>query len=188
MAAHEPLEPSTGPCGTPPAQGTKAQHANTEEGQRARLWGGSYRGEQPVRLTVDPVGNIEGVGVTIQPTDPKVESPQTTRSVAAAGVDRDRTEQRSGRGVESVDLTVEKAEVAYQQVAAKLAETGRRQRDAPRCGKLAADDRLLQVAALIENRHGSHPGGGPSLGCKPGGRVGYVDLAGDVLHVERDQP
>jgi hypothetical protein len=59
--------------------------------------------------------------------------------------------------------------------------------DAPGRREWAADDRLQQVPALIENRHGSHTRGSPSLGRKAGGRVGYVDFAGDVLHVERDE-
>jgi len=88
---------------------------------------------------------------------------------------------------QSVDLAGDKAEIADQQVAGELAETDWSQGDAPRRGELAADDRLQQVPALIENRHGSHTQGSPSLGRKAGGRVGYVDFAGDVLHVERDE-
>jgi hypothetical protein len=72
-----------------------------------------------VRLTVDPVGEIECVGVAVHTADPEIEGPESTWSVANSGVDRNRTEQRSGRGVESVDLTIEKAEIANQQVAAK---------------------------------------------------------------------
>src|SRR5207244_13600324 len=112
--------------------------------------------------------------------------PQATRSIAAAGVDRDHALERSTR-VESVDLAGDKAEIADQQVASKLAETGWSQGDAPGCRELAADDRLEQHPALGESRHGSHPRGSRSLGCKPGGRVGYVDIAIDVLHVERDE-
>ena len=33
----------------------------------------------------------------------------------------------------------------------------------------------------------SHPRGGRSLSCKTGRRVGYVDLAGNVMNVERDE-
>src|SRR4029077_17006119 len=103
------------------------------------------------------------------------------------GVDRDRTEECSGCRVEGVDLAFDKAEIAHQQVAAKLAKTGRSKSDTPGRGELAADDRLQQVPALIENRHSPLAGGSPSLGCETGGRVAYVDLAGDVLPVERDE-
>src|SRR5437870_5109175 len=113
-SALAPEETPTRPRETPPAPGTKAQRGGAEQSQRARLGddGDGQGGEQPVRLTVDSVVEIEGVGVAVHPADPKVERPQPTRSVAAAGVDRDHTEERSGRGVESVDLTIEKAEVA----------------------------------------------------------------------------
>jgi hypothetical protein len=40
---------------------------------------------------------------------------------------------------------------------------------------------------MLEVTIRSHPRGGRSLNCKTGRRVGYVDLAGDVLNVERDE-
>src|SRR5205085_8695235 len=164
----------TGPRGTPPAQGTKAQQAGAEESQRARLRHRRHRKgrEQPVRLAVDAIGEIEGVGVAVHAADPEFKRPQATRSIAAAGIDRDRALERSGYRVEGVDLAGDEAEIADQQVAAELAETGWSQGNAPRRGELAADGRPQQYPALSENRHGSHPRGSRSLGCKPGGRVG----------------
>src|SRR5882672_1769513 len=91
-------EPLAGPRGTPPAQRTKAQQTCAEERQCARL-GDRRHGdgrEQPVRLAVDAIGEIEGVGVAVHAADPEFERPKATRSIAAAGVDRDRTEERSG--------------------------------------------------------------------------------------------
>ena len=140
-----------------------------------------------MRLAVDAIGEIEGVGVAVHAADPEFKRPQATRSIAAAGIDRDRALERSGYRVEGVDLAGDEAEIADQQVAAELAETGWSQGNAPRRGELAADGRPQQYPALSENRHGSHPRGSPSLGCKSRGRVGYVDVAGDVLDVERDE-
>src|SRR6266850_718076 len=172
-----------------PARAPPGRHgeAGAKEEEGGGLRNGRNRPEQPVRLAVDAIGEIEGVGVTVHAADPELNRPKATRSIAAAGVDRDRALERPGYRVEGVDLAFDKAEIADQQVAAKLAETGWSQSDAPGRGELAADDRLQQVPALIENPHGSHSRGSPSLGCEPGGRVGYVDFSGDVLHVERDE-
>src|SRR6266446_7289291 len=124
-------EPLAGPRGTPPAQRTKAQQPCTEERQSARLGDRHYRDgrEQPVRLAVDAIGEIEGVGVAVHAADPEFERPKATRSIAAAGVDWDRTEERSGCRIEGVDLAGDKAEIADQQVATELAETGWSQGD-----------------------------------------------------------
>ena len=70
-----------------------------------------------------------------------------------SGVDRNRTEQRSGRGVEGVDLAIEKAEIANQQVAAKRAKTGRGQRDAPERRQLAAESQDLRRAPILVKHH-----------------------------------
>jgi hypothetical protein len=59
------------------------------------------------------------------------------------GVDRDRALERSGYRVEGVDLAVDEAEIADQQVAAKWAKAGRGKSDAPGCRELAANDALL---------------------------------------------
>src|SRR5438132_10576090 len=159
-------QPPSGPRGTPPAKGTKAQQACAEQSQRAGLGGGGYSGEQPVRLTVDPVIEIEGIGIAVHPADPKVESPQATRSVAAAGVDRDRTKECSGRRVECVDLTIEEAEVADQQVATKQAKTGRGQRYAPGRRQLTAESQDLRRAPiLVKHYHRSLSERSIPLGC-----------------------
>src|SRR6266481_6073172 len=124
-------EPPTGPRGTPPAQRTKAQQPCTEESQSARLGDRRYGEgrEQPVRLAADAVGEIEGVGVAVHAADPELKRPKATRSIAAAGVDRDRALERPGYRVEGVDLAFDKAEIADQQVAAERAETGWSQGD-----------------------------------------------------------
>ena len=55
---------------------------------------------------------------------------------------------------------------------------------------LPPGDQLLdEVAARVEHRHGPGPfRGRRSGGRRAGRRVGHVEVAVDVLHVERDQP
>src|SRR5438132_10999009 len=134
-------EPLTGPPrGTPPAQGTKAQQACAEQSQCARLRHLRYREgcEQPMRLAVDAIVEIEGVGVTVHAAAPELKRPKATRCIAAAGVDRDRTEERSRCRVEGVDLAFDQAEITDQQVATELPKTGRGKSDAQGGGELAA--------------------------------------------------
>src|SRR5947209_2951203 len=77
----------------------------------------------------------------------KLKRPKATRSIAAAGTDCDGALERPGCRIEGVDLAGDKAEIADQQVAAKLTETGRSQGNAPGRDERAADDRLQQVPA-----------------------------------------
>ena len=171
-------------------QNTQSPERSRQECQTRRLrnrWYRRQRREEPVRFGVDPIGEVEGIGAPVLAPGPEVEGPKAARPEAGDRVDRDRTEERSGDGVEGIDLAVEKAEVTNQQVAAERTETGRRKSDAPRCGKLAADQGLQQGPALSENRHRSRPQGGILLRQTPGRRIGHIDTAVDVLDVERDE-
>src|SRR5258705_8218249 len=116
-----------------PARAPPGRHgeAGAKEEEGGGLRNGRNCPEQPVRLPVDPVGEIEGVRVAVRAADPELKRPQATRSIAAAGVDRDCALERSGYRVEGVDLAFDKAEIADQQVAAKLAEAVWSQSDAP---------------------------------------------------------
>src|SRR5439155_1675846 len=66
-----------------------------------------YGAEQPVRLAVDPVGEVEGIGIAVTAADPELEGPKPARRVALADIDRDRPTELSGRrgegAVEYVD-------------------------------------------------------------------------------------
>src|SRR5439155_23541664 len=117
---------------------TEVGAADAEQGERPgqQEQAGRFRdrrcgGEQPVRLTTDSIVEIEGVGITVAATDPEVERPKASRAVAAV-VDRDRTDERAGRRVKGVDLTVRKAEIANQQTVGEHAEAGGRQSEAAR--------------------------------------------------------
>ena len=56
-----------------------------------------YGAEQPVGLAVDPVGEIEGIGIAVTAADPEIEGPKPARRVALADVDPDRPAVLSGR-------------------------------------------------------------------------------------------
>jgi hypothetical protein len=143
-----------------------------------------YGAKQPVGLVVDAISEIQGVGAPIAAPHPEVEGPKGARCIAVANVYRDRAIEGAGRWVKGIDLAVDLAFIADQQVAAELTETGGGESDAPRRGEDAADHRLLQGSALIENRHRSFPEGGSVLGI-PGQRIGHIDATVDVPHVER---
>src|SRR5436305_842241 len=69
------------------------------------------------------------------------------------------------------------------------AEAGWRQGHSPGCGEAAASDQLRdEVAVFIENRHGPCAQRSADLGGASGGRIGHVNVATDVPHVERDEP
>src|SRR6476646_11994344 len=71
----------------------------------------------------------------------------------------------------------------------ELAEAGWRQGHSPGCGEAAAGDQLRdEVAVFIENRYGPCAQRGADLGGASGGRIGHVNVATDVPHVERDEP
>ena len=91
---------------------------------RLRSFFGRYSSKEPIHLAVDPVSEIEGIRTPIVSSDPERECPQATR-VIVASVDGKRPAKPTASRVENVDLAMEKAEVADQQITAKPAETGR---------------------------------------------------------------
>src|SRR5690242_1072025 len=62
-----------------------------------------YGPEQPVRLAIDPVGEVEGIGIAVTAADPKPDEPKPARGVTLADIDRDRPTELPGRRVEGVD-------------------------------------------------------------------------------------
>src|SRR5260370_1413408 len=128
-----------------PRHKTQAAKAEQHERPGRWFWDALYGAEQTVGLTVDAVGEVEGIRVSAAPA-PESQGPKAARRVHCAGVDRDRALERSVFGVEGVDFAVVKAEIADQKVAAELTETGRGKSDAPRRGQVvegAVDQRLL---------------------------------------------
>src|SRR5215472_10586389 len=91
-----------------------------------------------MRLAVDAVGEVEGVRAAVSAAAPESQGPETARRLSRTGGDRDRAYQLVGLGIESVDFTVQEAEIAHQKVAAELAEIVRSDSDAPRSGPEAA--------------------------------------------------
>src|SRR5262249_52532398 len=147
-----------------------------------------YRAEQPVRLAVDPVREIEDIRTPVVAAYSECDCPKAARAVAAC-VDPEPPTMLPVDGVERVDLAMEKAEVADQQMTAETAETGRCQGDPPRRSEPTADDQLFdEVAVFIENRHSPCTQSGADLVGTPGGRIGHVNVAGDVLHIEGRKP
>src|SRR5260370_17894895 len=114
--------------------------------------------EQTMRLAVDGVGEVEGVRAAVVAAAPESQGPETARRLSRTSGDRDRAYQLVGLGIESVDFTVQEAEIAHQKVAAELAEIVRSDSDAPRSGERgvrAAEQHSmrLELAALGENGH-----------------------------------
>src|SRR5262249_17008395 len=156
--------------------------------RRPALMGG-YGTEQPVLLAGDPVGEVEDIGAAIIAADPELDRPQTARLGGVARLDRDRSMQLSVARDEGVDFAMEKAEVANQHIIAEAAETGWCDGDPPGRGEAATGDQFLnEVAVFIENRPGPLAQVGVYLGGASGGRIGHVNVAADVLDVERDKP
>jgi hypothetical protein len=85
-----------------------------------------YGAKQPVGLAVDPVSEVEGIGVAVAAADPEIKGPKPAWLVALADIDPDRAAELPGRRVEGVDLFMEKTEVADQQMIDEPAETGGR--------------------------------------------------------------
>ena len=106
----------------------------------ATLRAGSMAPKRPFGFGIQPRGEVEGAG---QPAVAAVAEGQIPQAVVAR---EERVAAAVGEGaevgpahrVEGVDLGVEVAEVADQQIAAELAEAGRGQRDPPGRGELAA--------------------------------------------------
>jgi hypothetical protein len=59
-----------------------------------------YRCEQPVRLALDPVGEVKDIGTAVVAADTELDFPETARG-EAAGVDRDRPVQLSLLGMKA---------------------------------------------------------------------------------------
>src|SRR5260370_7713694 len=83
-----------------------------------------------------PSVKLEGVRAAVAAAAaPESQGPETARRLSRTGGDRDRAYQLGGLGIESVDFTVQEAEIAHQKGAAELAEIVRSAIDAPRIGK-----------------------------------------------------
>src|SRR5690242_5555161 len=136
---------------------------------------GLDRAEEAVLLPVDACREVERVGVAAKAAVSEPQRPQ-------AGIEDGLTcrigkgaEKLAGRGIEGIDGAVVEGEVADQQVAAELAEGGRRQGDAPRRGQWAAGNQLTdEVAVGVEYCYRTLSRRGPGLGRVPGGSVGHV--------------
>src|SRR5262245_34968949 len=150
--------------------------------------------EQTMRLAVDAVGEVEGVRAAVAgAAAPEHQGPETARRLSRTGGDRDRAYQLVVLGIESVDFTVLKAEIAHQKVAAELAEIVRSDSNAPRSGERCVrateqHSMRLEFAALAENGHRPVAFAGRYLRRTPGRRVGHIHFAADVRHIERDKP
>src|SRR5215472_15497826 len=154
----------------------------------AAILSAGYGAEQAVRLEVDPIAEVEGVGIAVVAAGPEPDKPKPAGG-HAAGAHRERPDELPVFRVEGIDLAVQVAEVADQEISAEAAEARRRQGDPPGCGETAAGDRLLyELAVFIENRHRPGAERRTDLVENSGGRIGHVDVAVDLPHVERDEP
>src|SRR5262245_56800327 len=146
-----------------------------------------YGTEQPVCLAVDPVGEVQDIGAAVvDAVDPEGEGPEAA-SPLSARVDRDRAVKRPVARDKGIDLAMEEAEVADQHIIAEPAETGRCDGNPPGGGEAAAGDQFPnEVAVFIEDSHDPLPQGRLSHVVNPGRCIGHVNVAADVLHVERD--
>src|SRR5579864_5552014 len=139
-----------------------------------------YGTDQPTRLAVDPFREVERIRTTVAAADPELDCPKTAREVAA-DVDVNCPTQLPAGRVEGVDLAMEIAEVANQQIAGEPPEAGRRQGNTPGRSEPTAGDQLFdEVAVFIENRDGPRTQWGVGLGGASGGRIGHVHVAADV--------
>src|SRR5262252_4874173 len=161
--------------------------AKEEEGGRRR---NAQCPEQSAGLAVEPVVEVQGVGIAAAAgATSEHESPQPTRAIAGAHIDRDRALEYSAHRVERIDLAGEEAEVAHQQITAELAESVRGKSDTPGRRELTAgDDSLERTSIFIERIDDSLTGCSRPLIREPRGRVGHINFAVDILNVERDKP
>src|SRR6516225_1519897 len=113
-------------------------------------------------LEVEAVGEVDGVRISPTPIVPNGQAPK--ERAADARVDRDAAQESSCLGVEDAYTEVDTAEIADQQVAGELTETGRRNSKAPwRREVRTADDQscIRQRAPIkIKHRHCALAGGG----------------------------
>src|SRR5215469_3448920 len=97
---------------TPSLQGSYASGKRLQA--RDHLVAG-YGTEQPVRLAVDPVGEVEDMGTAVVAAHPELDRPQAARGLAAV-VDRDGPVQFSVGRDEGVNFAVQITEIADQQI------------------------------------------------------------------------
>src|SRR5205085_8345694 len=102
---------------------TDQRKGNAQQSKARRLGDKVYRGEQAVRLAIDPVREEKSVWVAVVAGISENKRPEPAWCIAEADVDRDRAVERSGERVEGVDLAGVKAEIADQQIAAERAKT-----------------------------------------------------------------
>jgi hypothetical protein len=86
--------------------------------------------EQSVHLAVDPVKEVKGIRTAVAATDPEADGPEAARAVGS-NIDGDRPMELPVCPTESVDLAMEIAEVADQQMVAEPGETGWRHGNSP---------------------------------------------------------
>jgi hypothetical protein len=111
-----------------------------------RTLAGGYSAEQPVRFAIDPVSEVEGVGTAVVAADPEIDRPKAARR-NAGDADRKAPVKFAVDRVEGIDLAMEKAEVADQQMTGEPAETGRREGDPPRRGEAIAGNQFLNASS-----------------------------------------
>jgi hypothetical protein len=118
-----------------------------------------YGPEQPVHLAVDPISEVKGIRTAVAATDPEANGPEAARAVGS-DLDGDRPMELPVCPIESVDLAMEIAEVADQQMVAEPGETGWRHDNSPWRGEAAASDQLFdEVPVLTEDRTAPAPKG-----------------------------
>lgn len=139
-------------------------------------------------FAINPISEVEDIGTSVVAADSKIDCPQPTRG-QAAGIDPNRATKLSTDRIEGIDLAMEKAEVADQQMTSETAETGRCQGDPPWRGKAASGDQFLdEVAVFIKDRNRPCAEGSADLVGASSGCINDINVAPDVPHIERDEP
>ena len=131
---------------------------------------------------------VEGMGVAGSAAVAEGQAPETLDRKGLAGPILERAEPRAGCRVERIDPAV--AEVADEQGPAEAAKTRRGQDDAPgRVERTLGREPLEKLAVGVEDVHVAVAGAGHVIvlcGVLQG--IGDVELAADVLDVERCEP
>src|SRR5215831_1468298 len=95
-------------CAASPGRRDEAG-AKEEEGRGRRNHQGP---EQSACLAIDPIVEIQGVGIAaVAGATAERQAPQPARGVAGANIDRDRALERAGHQIERIDLAGDEAEV-----------------------------------------------------------------------------
>ena len=92
------------------AREAQSGETQTEQSECRRLRNECDGAEEPVRLAVDPVREVESVSVS-RDTVSEAEAPKSARRIAA-NIDRDTPDKGSADRIEGVDLARDKAEIA----------------------------------------------------------------------------